>query len=151
MPKLSENTVQQGGRIRLNFSLSLIDGTEVDSNFDSGAVELLIGNGDMLPGFESVLIGKMAGEKISCTVPAEQAFGVANDDNIQTFKRSMFDASINLEPGLIVSFADAAGAELPGVVVALDVSEQGTVKVDFNHPLAGRDIVFTAQIHEVLE
>jgi FKBP-type peptidyl-prolyl cis-trans isomerase SlpA len=48
-----------------------------------------------------------------------------------------------LSPGLVVSFADAAKAELPGVIKSI---ERDYVMVDFNHPLAGKDLEFEVQI-----
>ena len=80
------------------------------------------------------------------TVAAEQAFGQYLDDNLQSFKRSEFADDMELQEGLVISFADAAGGELPGVIKT--ITEQ-TVMIVFNHPLAGRDILFTAEIHSV--
>ncbi|MGB2337634.1 MAG: FKBP-type peptidyl-prolyl cis-trans isomerase, partial [Alcanivorax sp.] len=49
----------------------------------------------------------------------------------------------SLEPGMVLSFADAGGAELPGVIGKVD---EEWVTVDFNHPLAGRDLTFEVEI-----
>lgn len=56
---------------------------------------------------------------------------------------SAFPSDMELEPELVISFATPAGDELAGIVRELDEVQ---VKVDFNHPLAGHDIVFTVQI-----
>ena len=58
-------------------------------------------------------------------------------------ERDSFDPQIELAAGLVVSFADAAGGELPGIVRSFDEDE---VTVDFNHPLAGRTIIFDVHI-----
>ena len=57
-----------------------------------------------------------------------------------------FDDDAELEIGVVFSFADAAGGELPGVVIGYDDEE---VTVDFNHPLAGRTILFDVLVHRV--
>jgi FKBP-type peptidyl-prolyl cis-trans isomerase SlpA len=57
-----------------------------------------------------------------------------------------FDEDIELEIGLVFSFADAAGGELPGMIISFDDKE---VTIDFNHPLAGRTILFDVLIHRV--
>lgn len=143
--------IQQGSRVKLNFSLALEEGdnngVEIDSNFNAEPVELLVGGGDMLPGFESVLLGLGAGDSVEQLIGHENAFGASNPDNLQRFKKDTFDASIDLAIGLVVSFADPAGGELPGIVRTI---ETDCVEVDFNHPLAGKNILFRAQIHEVL-
>ena len=76
----------------------------------------------------------------------EEGFGQPNDNNLQTIKRDQFDVESELEEGMVFSFADAAGGELPGVVKTFDEDE---VTVDFNHPLAGRTLSFRVAIHNV--
>ena len=61
-------------------------------------------------------------------------------------KRSDFPVDMPVAPGLMVSFADAQGAELPGVISSI---EGDYVTVDFNHPLAGKELHFEVQILEV--
>ncbi len=138
--------VSEGTRVFLNFSVSLEDGSEVDSNFGGEAVDFLVGDGSLLPGFERRLFGMTPGERQVFSVPPEDAFGQPNDNNIQIIPRSQFGNDGELEAGVVFSFSDASGGELPGLIVALDEEE---VTVDFNHPLAGRTIVFDVQIHRV--
>ncbi len=130
----------------LNFSVSLEDGSEVDSNFGGEPVSFVVGDGNLLPGFERVLMGMEPGQRHVFTVSPEDAFGQPNDNNVQTVARDHFDDDVALEIGLVFSFADAAGGELPGLIVAFDEDE---VTVDFNHPLAGRRILFDVQVHRV--
>ena len=144
---MTELTVTNGSRVILNFALHLEDGREIDNNFDADPVELLVGNGDMFASFEASLLGLKAGEQVEQVIPCEQAFGRSQEENRQRFARRLFDNDIELAPGLVVSFADKANAELPGVVVELS---DEYVLVDFNHPLADENIVFKARISEVL-
>ncbi|EED35717.1 ribosomal protein S2 [Luminiphilus syltensis NOR5-1B] len=138
---VSENT-----RVFLNFSLALEDGSEVDSNFNGPAVDFVVGDGSLLPGFERRLFGMSAGEEASFEVPPEDAFGQPNVNNVQKIKRAEFEDEIELTEGMMFSFADAAGGELPGVVTAFNDTD---VEVDFNHPLAGRTITFKVRIDTV--
>ncbi|MFQ3171469.1 MAG: FKBP-type peptidyl-prolyl cis-trans isomerase SlpA [Oleispira sp.] len=123
------------------------DGTrtkdEVDSTFNTKPAEFVLGDGNLLPGFEEFLIGLTAGDHKTFMVPAEKAFGQTNPQNVQEMKRSSFAGDMPLSPGLVVSFADAAKAELPGVIKSI---EQDYVIVDFNHPLAGKNLEFEVQI-----
>jgi FKBP-type peptidyl-prolyl cis-trans isomerase SlpA len=139
-------TVGEGTRVSLNFSLSLEDGSEIDSNFDREPVSFSVGDGSLLPGFERLLFGMAAGDRQLFSVAPEAAFGMPNDNNIQEVNRDQFDADTSLEIGLLYSFADAAGGELPGLIVGCD---HDTVTVDFNHPLAGHTVLFDVLIHHV--
>ena len=138
--------VSEGTRVFLNFSVSLEDGSEVDTNFGGDSVNFVIGDGSLLPGFERLLFGMSAGERQMFVVAPENAFGQPNENNVQVMPRDQFDDDAELEIGLVFSFADASGGELPGMVVAFDDDE---VTVDFNHPLSGRTILFDVLIHRV--
>ena len=138
--------VSEGTRVYLNFSISLEDGSEVDSNFGGEPVDFVIGDGSLLAGFERALFGMSAGQRQLFTVEPENAFGQPNDNNVQMLDRDQFDDDIDLEIGLVFSFADASGGELPGMVISFDEEE---VTVDFNHPLSGRTIMFDVLIHRV--
>jgi FKBP-type peptidyl-prolyl cis-trans isomerase SlpA len=139
-------TIGDGTRVFLNFALSLEDGSEVDSNFGGEPVAFKVGDGNLLPGFERRILGMRPGERQLFSVPPEDAFGQPNEQNVQRVDREAFDEDIDLEAGLLCSFADAAGGEVPGMVVDWDDDE---VTVDFNHPLAGRTILFDVQVHRV--
>ncbi|MFV0477095.1 MAG: peptidylprolyl isomerase [Parahaliea sp.] len=147
---MTENSVDmsvgEGVRVFLNFSISLEDGAEVDSNFGGEAVDFVVGDGSLLPGFERRLFGLLPGQRQLFSIPPEDAFGQPNDGNLQRIKRSQFGGEVELESGVMFSFADASGSELPGLVVAVDGDE---VTVDFNHPLAGRTLLFDVLIHRV--
>jgi FKBP-type peptidyl-prolyl cis-trans isomerase SlpA len=138
--------VGEGTRVFLNFSVSLEDGSEVDTNFGGEPVNFIVGDGSLLPGFERLLFGMSAGERRMFAVPPEEAFGQPNDDNLQYMPRDQFEDESELEIGLVYSFADAAGGEVPGMILSFDTQE---VVVDFNHPLAGRTILFDVLIHRV--
>ena len=142
----SDVPVSEGTRVYLNFSISLEDGSEVDSNFGGEPVDFVIGDGSLLAGFERALFGMSAGQRQLFTVEPENAFGQPNDNNVQMLSRNQFDDDIDLEIGLVFSFADASGGELPGMVISFDEEE---VTVDFNHPLSGRTILFDVLIHRV--
>lgn len=138
--------VSEGTRVYLNFSISLEDGSEVDTNFGQDPVDFAIGDGSLLPGFERLMFGMSAGERQMFKVAPENAFGQPNENNMQYLPRDQFDDDVELEIGLVFSFADAAGGELPGMIISFDDEE---VAVDFNHPLAGRNILFDVLIHRV--
>ncbi|MFT7491408.1 MAG: FKBP-type peptidyl-prolyl cis-trans isomerase SlpA [Pseudohongiellaceae bacterium] len=138
--------IGEGTQVTLHFSLTLKSGHVVDSNFDQEPAQFVFGDGNLLEGFEKAILGLPAGTREVFTISAEDGFGQANPSNIQTFKRDQFADDLELEEGLMLSFADAQNAELPGVVASFD---ETMVTVDFNHPLAGKEIEFEVQILSV--
>lgn len=138
--------VGPGTTVTLHFSLGLKDGEEIDSNFGKTPATFTVGDGNLLPGFEKALFGLKPGDEETLVVGPEEGFGQHNPSNLQEIPRDQFDAEMELEEGLMLSFADAQKTELPGVVREFD---EKTVVVDFNHPLAGRDIVFNVAILNV--
>lgn len=139
-------SIGEGTRVTLHFSLQLESGQEVDSTFSRRPATLTLGDGNLPEGFEQLLLGLRAGDSETFQVAPEDAFGNHNPDNIRWMPRYAFPEDMTLEEGLVVSFADAARAELPGVVKAFDGDQ---VKVDFNHPLAGQPLTFEVRIIRV--
>jgi FKBP-type peptidyl-prolyl cis-trans isomerase SlpA len=142
-----ERRVGPGVRVTLHFSVSLADGTLLDTTKNGNPASFTFGDGSLLEGFEQSIVGLKVGDRRSVFLTPEQGFGPYNEDNVQRFPCSQF-ADMTLEPGLVVSFADAARAELPGVVK--EVSAEW-VWVDFNHPLAGRDLNFEVEIINIVD
>lgn len=143
---MTDIAVGHGTRVTLHFSIAFTDGTVVDSNFEGEPATFEVGDGNMLPAFEEALFGMRPGERGEFEILPEQGFGQHNPSNVQQISRGDFDPGIELEPGLVLSFADASQTELPGVVVDFD---DETVTVDFNHPLAGRNLIFSVAIEAV--
>ena len=142
---MAEKVIAADVGIRFHFALLLANGEVVDSNFDAEPATCTLGDGNLLPGFEARLMGLSAGAQASFELAPAEAFGPHNSENVQLFKRARF-AGVMLEEGLVVSFADAANNELPGVVTQIEGDQ---VTVDFNHPLAGKNLTFKVHILDV--
>jgi FKBP-type peptidyl-prolyl cis-trans isomerase SlpA len=132
-------------RVTLHFSLLLQGGEEIDSTRSRQPATFTVGDGSLLPGFEQALFGLSAGAEERLHIPAAQAFGEIRQENLRFMPRAQFTAQVEPEPGLVVSFA-GPGGELPGVVRAI---EGDLVVVDFNHPLAGKPLIFDISILHV--
>lgn len=136
--------IETGTNVTLHFALSLEDGHMVDSNFEGKPATFTVGDGNLLPGFEVALMGLVDGDEREFTITPENAFGQHNPQNVQAVERGNFDDD-ELEVGAMYSFQNGDG-ELPGVIVELDDKE---IMVDFNHPLAGVNILFRVNILSV--
>ena len=144
--------IEPGSLVSLHFSLALTDGQEIDSNFAAPAATFRLGDGSMLPGFEAALLGLKPCQDLETILEPEQAFGAVNPKNqhqfpVAKFKNLLEDELITTEGGGVECCEEAEGFDLAGGIA--EISEQ-TIAVDFNHPLAGKRIVFKAKIVAVL-
>lgn len=132
--------------ITLHFELALDNGDVVDSTFEKSPATFSYGDGSLLPSFEKRLLGLMKGSNETFQIPQEEGFGAHNPQNVQTFKKKDFADDTDFSEGMMFTFADAAGGELPGV---LQKVEGESVYIDFNHPLAGKTLSFKVEIIDV--
>ena len=140
--------VRAGSRVELAYSLSMTDGVEIDTASREEPFLFSVGDGSLIAGLEGLLMGLSAGAREHFLVAAEDAFGVREPDQIHTLARDSFDGSQELEPGVVLSFETPSGEQIPATVVEIREQE---VLVDFNHPLAGRDLQFEIEIVSVGE
>lgn len=135
--------VEPNTKITLHFSIRLEEGDLIDSTRNKSPATFVFGDGSLLPNFEKLLLGLKQGERRSFVLTPDKAFGQHNQGNVHAIPRTQFAQGMVLEEGLLVGFQDASGEELPGLVK--NINEQ-FVLIDFNHPLAGKTIIFEAEI-----
>jgi len=135
-----------GSRVKIHFTLTLEDGTEALSTLDEEPLECVLGDGTLRPGMEMALYGMQAGDEDRITLTPEQGWGEHDPQLIHNLPRDQFPAGMALEPGQIIAFDSAGGEEMAGAILSLDERQ---VEVDFNHPLAGRNVVFWVRVLEV--
>lgn len=140
-----ETRIEAGAHVELHFSVALENGVEIDNTRQHDApVELTIGDGNLLPGFEKALYGLRAGDRRTVHLPPEDAFGPWNPENVQIFDTVKFEERPTI--GHLIEFEDKAKSSLFGVVKAVD---DDITEIDFNHPLAGKNISFEVEIFKV--
>lgn len=131
-----------GQQITLHFTLQLETGEVIDSTREKAPAIFAFGDGSLPQGFEQTVVGMEAGQQQVHRILPEQAFGMPNPNNIQQFPRKQF-SDMALEVGLVLNFADASQSGLPGMVS--DFNDE-MVTIDFNHPLAGKTLLFDVEI-----
>ena len=140
-------TITQNSAVTLHFTIKLKDGSVADSTHNSGKpAKLVVGDGSLSENFEQHLIGMQAGQQQSIELTAEDAFGQPNPDNIHHMDRTKFIGESDVEVGTIMAFSGPDGMEIPGIIT--DIAGD-SVTVDFNHPLAGQDVIFDVEILSV--
>ncbi len=139
-------TIGPGSEVLMHFSLSLADGTVADSTREGEPLRFVMGDGTLIEGLELVLYGLKKGDRQCLSIEPRDAFGFPDEDNIHTMPRSEFPADMQLEVGMIIGFSTPSGEEVPGAIQEIKDDE---IVVDFNHPLAGHEVIFDVEILEV--
>lgn len=129
----------------------MVEGELVDQAMDDSPLVYLAGVGQMIPGFEKELEGKQAGDDFAFQLTSDVAYGDVNPDAIVDLSLDIFkvDGEVNKEiiaVGNFVPMQDNEGNPLQGKV--LEIGDEN-VKMDFNHPLAGKELNFTGKIVDV--
>jgi FKBP-type peptidyl-prolyl cis-trans isomerase SlpA len=141
------STIQKDSAVTMHFAIKLKDGSIADSTHQMGKpAKFIIGDGSLSDNFEACLIDLNEGEKCSIDLKAEDAFGLPNPDNIHHMDRAKFMGETEVEVGTIMAFSGPDGVEIPGIIANI---AGDSVTVDFNHPLAGQDVVFDVEILSV--
>lgn len=134
-----ESIAEEGMRVKVHLKMALPNGTVLDETPD---VEFVVGAGQMLPGVDKTILGMRLGETREVSLEPADAFGERDEEAIQNVALSHLPASSKV--GDALSAQDGGR----GVIVAI---EGDTAKVDHNHILAGREVVFTATLLECSE
>jgi len=116
-----------------------VEGNIVDSNVNQEPLEFTFGSGQIIPGLESRIAGLSEGESASIVVPASEAYGEYNEEAMQKIPKEQFE-------GIELSIQGPDGN--PIQVVVKDILDD-EVLIDFNHPLAGKELNFNISILSV--
>jgi len=143
----SKQKVEKDSTVTLHFSLTLADGTPVDGTKDGEPMTFTMGDGAMIAAFEEVILGLGIGDKQQVSLDPRDTFGFPEQENKYWMNKSEFDPDIELEEGLMIEFSTPAEDYVPGII--MEISDD-KVLVDFNHPLAGHEVVFSVEVLEIL-
>ncbi len=132
----------------MHFAITLEDGTPVISTFEEEPLHFSLGDGTLEPLLESRLLGLKAGDGDVLVLSGSEVYGPWDKNNRQWIEAADFPDTLNPVPGQLIAFTTPAGDEVAGLVESVD---ERRVRLDFNHPLSGRTIIFTASILRVEE
>ena len=138
--------IERNSRVTLYYRLGLTDGQILEDNFDDEPMTVTLGGGEMAEGLELALIGLQPGDEQTIDIRPDLAFGYVDEALFRSMPRIEFDPDVELEPGLIIEFANEDGDTLPGTIMGVDDDE---VRIDLNHPLAGQTVRYSVEIVEV--
>ncbi|NPA68892.1 MAG: peptidylprolyl isomerase [Chlorobi bacterium] len=127
------------------------NGEIIDSANENNPLNFIFGNGMMLPEFEKNLENLSENDTFDFMLTPENGYGLRNEENIAELPLNIFEQNGKidenlLKPGNIIPLQDNRGNRFNGKVISVT---DNTVKLDFNHPLAGENLYFTGKIISV--
>ncbi|RWO01200.1 peptidylprolyl isomerase [Mesorhizobium sp.] len=138
---------KNGDTVRINYTGRLADGTQFDSS-GSEPLQFKLGEGQVIPGLETYFEGMEVGAKSTVTVPADAAYGPHRPEAVMTVDRARVPDNINIDIGTRLQARTPEGRPMQVTVVGVD---DASVKLDGNHPLAGKDLVFDVELVEIVQ
>jgi len=137
----------KGNIIEKNVVVTLEYNLKVDDNeIDSGPIQFLHGYGNIIPGLESELEGLKLGDEKEVLVKAENAYGHYDDDLEVEVSLDSFPENFEIKLDRPMRLQDGKGHTFTGVAIAIT---DDTVKLNLNHPLAGKDLLFKTKVQEL--
>ena len=135
--------VKSGDKIKVHYTGKLEDGEVFDSSREREPLEFTVGAGNVIPGFDTGVIGMAAGDQKTVTIEAEQAYGMRRDELMLEVKKDVFPDNITPEVGQQLKM-DQPDGQAVDVVVSEMKGEM--VTLDANHPLAGKTLIFEIEL-----
>jgi FKBP-type peptidyl-prolyl cis-trans isomerase SlyD len=128
-----------------DYTLRNEEGEELESSRGADPTAYLHGANNIIPGLETAMTGKSAGDIFSATVAAEQAYGLHNPEKVQRVpvKHLLFKGK--LRPGMVVQLNTSDGR----IPVTVTKAGRHSADIDTNHPLAGQSLTFDIEIVDV--
>ncbi|MCL6260396.1 peptidylprolyl isomerase [Aquiflexum sp. TKW24L] len=136
----------KGNAVKVHYTGRLTDGTVFDSSSNREPLGFVLGDGNMIKGFDAAVNGMAIGEMKSVTIPSVEAYGEKRDDMLLDIPMDQVPANIKPEIGMELSLQNQAGQPMPVKVVHVDKEK---IVLDANHPLAGEDLIFDITLVEI--
>jgi FKBP-type peptidyl-prolyl cis-trans isomerase 2 len=141
-------SIRDGQVVTLEYTVTLDDGTVLDSTGRCGPIAVMYGSGQLFPALEDRLAELAVGETREFVIPAEQAYGPWHPDLVREIPRSRLDPGLSLEVGQDYRLRSPEG---PAVRFRLVAIGDTTVRADFNDPRAGKALRAVVTIVAVRE
>ena len=142
-------TAENGHTVTVHYKGTFPNGEVFDDSRSRGqAMDVLIGAGRILPGFENALVGMSTGESKTVSLTADQAYGQPNPEAIATVPKAAFPPDYSFEIGTRVQGQSPDGNTVLAKIVSFD---DDNVTLDHNHPLAGEDLNFEIEVLSITE
>ena len=139
-------TIENNKVASINYTLTNDAGETLDTSIGKEPLNYIQGHQNIIPGLEKALEGKSVGEKLTVTVPPEEAYGTSSPASIQTVSKEVFQGVDNIDLGMQFQAQGEGGQP---IIVTVTKVEDDQVTIDGNHPLADQTLTFDVEIKEV--
>ncbi|MCX7028096.1 MAG: peptidylprolyl isomerase [Spirochaetes bacterium] len=139
--------IQKGKVVSIDYILRDTGGKLLDSSDEGDPLVYLHGNDNIIPGLEKQLEGKKSGDKLSCVVPAVEAYGERNEELVLKVSKKEFSPDAEVTPGMQFEAQSEEGSQ---IVTVMKIAGD-EVTIDANHPLAGETLHFQVSVVDVRE
>lgn len=139
-------TAKKGDVVRVHYTGRLTTGEQFDSSADRQPLEFTVGAGQMIPGFDSGVLGMAVGEKKVLNIPAGEGYGDWNESNVIPFPKKNIPADLKVEKGMGLTMRNEDGR--PFNVTVAEIKEEEII-LDANHFLAGKELVFDVELVDI--
>jgi FKBP-type peptidyl-prolyl cis-trans isomerase SlyD len=136
-------SVEMNKVITFNFTVKDEEGTVLDSSENKEPLAYLSGTNSILPKLEETLNVMIIGSKKNVKIAADDAYGEYKEEAVQTVKKDQFPQEAQLVVGARYVANSPDGGQMPFVITEV---KENDVTVDFNHPLAGKDLEFDLEL-----
>lgn len=141
-------TVKEGDTIVIEYKGKLEDGTVFDSTEGKNPLEFTVGEGEVIPGLEKGVLGMAQGESRNIVIPTEEGYGPHLKERVCELDKKKVPENFHPEVGQQLQIYRADGLPIMGTVVAMSGT---SFTMDYNHPLAGKTLIFETTILEILQ
>jgi len=131
--------VENGLFVSVDYKGHLDSGELFDSSEGRQPLEVQVGSGNVIPGFEAALMGMALNESKTVTLSPDEAYGHRDENRMHDFPRSEVPAGMTPEVGQTLMLSSPQGQQIPAKVHSIDDQK---VVFDLNHPLAGESLTF---------
>ncbi|MEJ2656344.1 MAG: peptidylprolyl isomerase [Desulfobacterales bacterium] len=135
--------VENGKFVSVDYKGTLQNGEVFDTSHGRQPLEIQMGAGQLIKGFEKELMGMTVNEKKVFTLEPEEAYGQRDEKLTQSFARSDVPPEINPRPGMTVGLKTPEGRQVPARITHVD---DENLTLDLNHPLAGESLTFEIEV-----
>jgi len=137
---------KNGDTVRIHYTGRLNDGTVFDSSRDRDPLEFTLGEGQVIPGFEDAVLGMSEGQEKTAEISAEDAYGPRRDDLVMEMPKERLPDDLDPSVGERLQMRTANGQTVE--VLVTEVDDAG-IRIDANHPLAGKNLEFEIEMVDV--
>ena len=140
-----KKAIEAGDTVSVHYTGRVEKGEVFDSSKGRRPLTFTVGAGQIIRGFDEAVVGMTAGESKTVTIPPEMGYGPRREELVVDIPKDTVPEGMELEKGMMIELVDPQGNKIPAEV--FEILDE-VVKMDLNHFLAGKILVFDIKVVE---